>query len=62
MESDIHDKLDELKKMQQQLLRSLERLAGKIDLQDDWLDTVAICEIMKVKDRTILRWRKIRFT
>jgi len=59
MDMEIYTKLTELQLMQQQIIKLLERLAGKKALKDDWLDTVAICDLLGVTDRTILRWRKL---
>ncbi|TCC90605.1 DNA-binding protein [Pedobacter frigiditerrae] len=59
MDTEIHARLAELKLMQQEVLRLLEHLAGKKIMKDDWLDTVAIKDLLGVTDRTILRWRRL---
>lgn len=58
MENDANQKLSALLVLQQQILLLLKQIYGKIDAEEEWLDTVDMREKLKVSDSTLYRWRK----
>lgn len=60
METQIEHQLKELQLLQERIISLIEQLRNNAADKDEWLDSNDLSRMLKVTEKTLYRWRKLK--